>query len=90
MEVVGVDEVGRGVAEGLLVGEAFDDPLRVEAVAAGGGELGAAEVVFVDGEDEAAEAGYGFEFGGGGGRPGGTVVGADVGAAFAGPAETTK
>lgn len=86
--VVGVDEVGRRVALGVLVGGAFDDPVGVEVVAGGGG-LGVGwvvEVGFVDGEDEAAEAGDGFELVGGGGGPGGAVVGAYVGATFPEPA----
>lgn len=83
--VVGVDEVGRGAAMGLLVGDAFDDPVGVEAVASVWGELRVAEIGLVDGEDEAADVGDGGELVVGGAGPGGAVVGADVGAALPRP-----
>lgn len=59
--VVAINEVRGRVTKGLLVGEALDNPVRVESVAAGGGELGVAEIRLVDGEDEAADAGHALE-----------------------------
>lgn len=88
--VIGVDQVGRGVAERVVVGNALDDPIGVEAVAAGGGVLGGEQIGLVDGEDEAAEAGDGGELVGGGGGPALAVVGADVGAALPCPAEAAQ
>lgn len=83
--VVGVDQVGRSVAEGLLVVGALHHPFRVDPVAGGGGEPGAAGVRVVDGQDGAADAGDGVELVGGGDGPRGAVVGADVGAALPRP-----
>lgn len=82
---VAVNEVRWRMTMGLLVGDALDDPVRVESVAAGGGELGVAEVRFVDGEDEAADAGHRLELLRCSQSPGGAIVGTDVGAALAGP-----
>lgn len=47
--VIEVNDVGRGVTLSLLVGDALDKPIGIETVAAGGGELGAAEIRLVDG-----------------------------------------
>ena len=89
--MVGVDEVRRRAAERVVVGGAFDDPVGVEAVAAGGLVVGwGAEIGLVDGEDEAAQTGDGLELVGGGGGPRGAVVGADVGAALPQPPRATQ
>lgn len=85
MVMVDVDDVGRGLAEGLLVGDALDDPVGLKAVAAGGGELRMAEIGLVHREDEAADAGDGLELVRGRGGPRGAVIGADVGATLPEP-----
>ena len=51
--MVAVDQVQRRMALGLLVGDALDDPVRVEPVLAQGLPLRVSEVRFVDGEDYA-------------------------------------
>lgn len=61
MVVVGVDEVRRGAALSLLVGNALDNPLWFDAVAAVRGVPRVVEVGLVDGEDEAADARNGLE-----------------------------
>lgn len=58
---VGVDEVRRASAVGLVVGDAFDEPARVHPVPAGRGEARAGKIGLVDGEDDAADAGDGFK-----------------------------
>lgn len=60
--VVGVDNVWRSAALGILVGDALDEPVRVEMVATGWGELGVADIKFVDGEDDTTDAWNMFEF----------------------------
>lgn len=84
--VIGVYEVGRRAAFGEGVGDTLDDVGGVETVAARRGEARVGQVLLVDGEDEAADAGDGLELGGVGGGPGLGVVGADVGEALPGPA----
>ena len=53
--MVAVDQVQRRMALGLLVGDALDDPVRVEPVLAQGLPLRVSEVRFVDGEDYATD-----------------------------------
>ncbi|KAL0925804.1 hypothetical protein M5K25_004174 [Dendrobium thyrsiflorum] len=59
--VIGVDEVGRASALGLVVVDALDEPARVQVIAARRGEAGVGDIVLVDGEDDSAYAGYWFE-----------------------------
>ena len=55
MGLVGVDEVGRGSAVGLVIGDALDEVVGVEAGAVGLREEGSAEVGLIDGDDDAAK-----------------------------------
>lgn len=90
MRVVEVDEVRRHAAKGMVVGGALDDRVGIEAVATGGRVLGAAEVLLVDREYEAADAGDGLELSGSGEGPRVAVVGAHVGAPLPRPPATPR
>ena len=61
MFLVAVDQVRQRVALGLLVGDALDDPVRVELVPARGLPLRVSEVRFVDGEDYVTDTWDGVE-----------------------------
>lgn len=88
--MIGINEVRRRVALGLLVRHALDDPIGVHLVPARGRVLGVSQVVLVGGEDDAADAWHGLELLHGGVRPRGAVVGADVGAPFPCPPEAAE
>ena len=72
--VVGVDEVGRGVALGLLVGDTLHNPLWFHPVPPWWGVLWVVEVGFVDSQDEAADARNGLELLRGGQRPAAAII----------------
>ena len=72
--VVGVDEVGRGAAMGLLVGDALHNPLWFHALAPRRGVLWVVEVRLVDGEDDAADTGNRLELLRSGRRPAAAVI----------------
>ena len=61
MLLVAVDQVRQRVALGLLVGDAFDDPVWVEPVPAQGLPLRVSEVRFIDGEDYVTDTCDGVE-----------------------------
>lgn len=66
---IGVDDVRRASAVGLVIGNALDEPVGVHAVSGGKGEAGSGEVGLVDGEDGAGDAGDGFKIVGDGRGP---------------------
>ena len=72
--VVGVDEVGRGAAMELLVGDTLHNPLWFHAVAPRRGVLLVIEVRLVDGEDDAADRGNRLELLRSGRRPAAAVI----------------
>lgn len=88
--VISVNEIRRRVAPRLLVGDALDDPIGVESEPTGRFIMWTAKIRLVDGEDQSAGARDGFELIDGGRRPGGAVVGANIGAALPHPATKAK
>lgn len=86
MVVVKVDQVRRHTAAGVSVILAADDPSRVHPISSWGSIQWVLEVIFVDCEDAAAEAGHGLEFVGQSQAPGLAVMAGSAEASLPGPA----